>query len=65
MEKSNWIVKKFNRLRVWPKGFLNTVKKGRSLLKAFVRTSLFENLMTLSVLINTIIMAMESYDIDP
>ena len=30
----------------------------------FVKTSLFENFMTLSVLLNTIVMAMDSYGID-
>ena len=34
------------------------------MLKAFIRTALFDNLMTLSVLVNTIGMAMESYDMD-
>ena len=64
MEKSGWVLSKINALRVWPKGPYNGVKKAQSVLKAFVRTSLFENAMTLSVLINTIGMAMESYEID-
>ena len=34
------------------------------MLKMFVKTSLFENFMTLSVLLNTIVMAMDSYGID-
>ena len=53
-----------NKTRVWPKGFYNYVKKFRSFLKAFTRMSLFENFLTLCVLINTIVMAMDSYDID-
>ena len=54
-----------NKLRVWPKGFYNHIKKFRSVLKYFIRMSLFENAMTMCVLVNTIGMAMESYDIDP
>ena len=64
MSKSNWVLGKVNALRVWPKGPYNGIKKAQAILKAFVRTSLFENAMTLSVLINTVGMAMESYDID-
>ena len=51
-------------MRVWPKGPYNSIKKARCVLKAFIRTALFDNLMTLSVLVNTIGMAMESYDMD-
>ena len=53
-----------NKIRVWPKGFHNGLKKARSVLKAFTRTNFFNSLMTLSVLVNTIGMAMESYDIE-
>ena len=52
-----------NLLRVWPKGFYNSVKKVRCLLKQFIRLSIFENFLTLCVLINTVVMAMNSYDI--
>ena len=57
------MLKKMNKLRVWPKGFYNTVKKVRSVMKAFIRWSLFENFLTLCVLFNTIGMAMDAYDI--
>lgn len=62
--KSKWVLKKMNKLRVWPKGLYNTIKKARCLLKAFIRVSIFDNFLTLCVLINTIVMAMEAYDID-
>lgn len=61
---ASWTVAHFNKLRVWPLAFFGLVKKARCLLKMFVRTSLFENFMTLSVLLNTIVMAMDSYGID-
>ena len=64
MKKSEWVVAKINKLRVWPKGFYNTVKKFRSALKYIVRSSLFDNAMTLCVLVNTIGMGMEAYDMD-
>lgn len=64
MAKSQWILKKVNKLRVWPKGFHNLAKKVRCLLKQFIRLSIFDNFLTLCVLINTVVMAMDSYDID-
>ena len=64
MAKSEWILNKMNELRVWPKGIHNGVKKARSVLKDFTRTNFFNGLMTGSVLINTIGMAMDSYSIE-
>lgn len=64
MDKSKWVVAKLNLVRVWPQGFYNPIKKARNLLKLFIRTAVFDNAMTLSVLVNTIGMAMESYDMD-
>ena len=40
------------------------MKKARCLLKLFVKSPLFDNFMTISVLINTIVMAMDRYGID-
>ena len=63
--KSKLVLKKMNKLRVWPKGFYNTVKKVRSVMKSFIRWSLFENFLTMCVLFNTVGMAMDAYDIKP
>ena len=52
-----------NKVRVWPKGFLNTVKKARFLLKKMVKTALFDHSMTAAVLVNTVIMAMDRYGV--
>lgn len=65
MAKSGWVIAKMNRLRVWPKGVQNATKKYRASLKVIIRNSLFDNFLTVCVLINTIVMAMESYDITP
>ena len=54
-----------NLLRVWPKGVFNLIKKARALIKDFVRLSIFNAFLTTCVLINTIGMAMDAYDIDP
>ena len=61
--KSKIVLKKMNTLRVWPKGFYNTVKKVRAIMKAFIRWSIFENFLTMCVLFNTVGMAMDAYDI--
>lgn len=62
--KSMWVLAKMNKLRVWPKGFFNIVKKVRAVMKFFIRLSLFENFLTVCVLLNTVGMAMDAYDID-
>ena len=64
MKKSAWVLQKMNKLRVWPKGFFNYVKKFRCSLKAIIRFSLFDNFLTMCVLMNTIVMGMDSYSID-
>ena len=49
---------------MWPKGATNTLKKARVLLKMIVKHSLFDNALTLCVLLNTVIMGMEKYNMD-
>ena len=63
-ENSMWITKFLNAVRVWPKAGMGLLKKARCLLKMFVRTPVFDNFMTISVLINTIVMALDRYGID-
>jgi len=60
-EKSTWVVKYVNAVRVWPKGFYGWVKKFRCLLKIIVQHPVFDNSMLISVVLNTIIMAMEAH----
>ena len=63
-QKSKWVVLKMNKLRVWPQGFYNVTKKSRAVLKSIIRFNLFDNFLTFCVLMNTIVMGMDSYDID-
>lgn len=63
MKQANWILAKMNLLRVWPKGLFNPIKKVRTVIKDFTRLSIFGAFLTTCVLINTIGMAMDSYDI--
>ena len=63
-ESSKWVTAFISGVRVWPKAGMGYLKKARCLLKMFVRTPLFDNFMTVSVLINTIVMAMDRYGID-
>ena len=60
---SQWITQFLSKVRVWPKGGAGVARKARALVEAFVRTPLFDNFMTVSVLINTIVMAMDRYGI--
>jgi len=63
-ELSDWIVAKINAVRVWPKGPFGLLKKARVLLKMMVKNSLFDSALTLCVLLNTIAMGMERYNMD-
>ena len=63
-DHSKLVVSHLSSVRVWPKFGMGYLKKARCLLKMFVRTKLFDNFMTISVLINTIVMAMDRYGID-
>ena len=51
-------------IRVWPKGLFGWVKRIRFMDRKFVNHAIFDNAMTLSVLINTIVMASDRYGID-
>lgn len=63
-ELSGWVVSRINAVRVWPKGLYNLLKKARVLLKMIVKHKLFDSSMTFAVLLNTIVMGMESYNMD-
>ena len=60
-DKSEWIVDHINTIRVWPKGGFGIYKRGRDVLRKFVKSSFFDNLMTFCVLLNTIVLGMERY----
>lgn len=62
-EKSHWIVSFINKVRVWPHGGYGSFKRIRDVLRKFVKSSFFDNLMIFCVLLNTIILGMERYKI--
>jgi len=53
-----------NKIRIWPHGCYGYFKRWRTLLKNIMKHSLIENLMTLCVFSNTIILSMDRYGID-
>jgi hypothetical protein len=61
-ELSEWVIERINAVRVWPKGWFNSVKKARVTLKIIVKHKLFDSAMTSCVLLNTIVMGMEHYN---
>ena len=52
-----------NFIRVWPTGILGLYKRFRYYLRKLVKSAFFDNLMTLGVLLNTIVLAMDRYGI--
>lgn len=63
--KARIAIERLNKIRVWPHGIYGYFKRVRVLLKKIMKHSLIENLMTLCVFANTIILAMDHYGIDP
>ena len=53
----------FNAVRVWPKGCFGYVKKFRVFLKTITKSTLFDNSMLTAVLLNTVVMALERFDL--
>jgi hypothetical protein len=53
----------FNAVRVWPKGWFGYVKKFRVFLKTITKSTLFDNSMLTAVLLNTVVMALERFDL--
>ena len=60
--QATWVTSKLNLMRVWPKGLTGLLKRARVLLKDIVKSGFWDNFMTGCVLLNTITMAMERYD---
>ena len=60
-EKSKYITRKLSSIRVWPSGVYGYFKRFRVAIKAIVRHPLFDNFMTLCVLVNTITLALDRY----
>eukprot|EP00347_Sterkiella_histriomuscorum_P004762 403359206 len=63
-EKAKYVANTLNQIRVWPQyyGFMKILKNR---IKALTKTVVFENFMTICVLINTIILSMDRHNIDP
>lgn len=57
-------IEQLSSIRVWPQGLYGYYKRARVLLKNFVRSAFFDNFMTISVGINTVVLAMDRYGID-
>ena len=62
-DKSKWIVTKINKIRVWPHGFFGTLKRMRDKVRKLVKSSFFDNFMIFCVLVNTIILGIDRYNI--
>jgi hypothetical protein len=58
------VITHINFIRVWPTGILGLYKRFRYYLRKLVKSALFDNLMTLGVLLNTIVLALDRYGID-
>lgn len=62
-DHSEAVTSRMSTLRVWPKGFAGVLKRLRFLLKTFIMSNLMDNFMTLAVLMNTVVMALDRYGV--
>jgi hypothetical protein len=60
-EKSIWVVTHLNYIRVWPSGANSYYKRWRYMLRKMVKNPMFDNIMTLCVLLNTIVLAADHW----
>lgn len=58
---ATFVIDQINTVRIWPQGTLGIWKKIQVFLKMVVKHKLFDSSMTLAVLLNTIVMGMESH----
>jgi hypothetical protein len=59
------VVDKLNYIRIWPKGIQRYLKQVRFSIKEIVNSAFFENFMIFSVVVNTVGLGMDRFDIDP
>jgi hypothetical protein len=64
-DKSEKIAAIINENRVWPVGFRGITKRARFIMRLKVRTGAFDSSMTFLVLLNTVTLALQSYNMDP
>lgn len=64
-QKSSWVVNQLNMIRVWPSGIKGIIKRIRYVLRIIVKHDLFDSVMTFMVILNTVTLALDHYDMDP
>jgi hypothetical protein len=61
--KSRYAIKKLNAIRIWPYGIMGILVRARVFLKRIMQHPLIENSMTFLVFFNTIVLALERYNL--
>lgn len=62
-EKAMAIIEQLNRIRVYKLGWEGKLKRIRRIAKTIARNVIFENFMTLCVIVNTIALTIDRYNI--
>lgn len=63
-DHASYVTGNMSELRVWPKGFAGVLKRARFILRKFIMSSFIDNLMTLAVFLNTVVMALDRYGLN-
>ena len=65
-EKAVLVTNTLNNIRVWPEGFFaGWYKRSRSILRLLVLSPFYDGFMTFAVLLNTIVLSLDSYGLTP
>ena len=59
------VTNEMSEFKIWPQGVYGMYRKFNSMLCKISQSALFENAMTLCVLINTVVLALDRYGIEP
>ena len=62
-DHAEYVTEQMSSLRVWPKGVNGVVKRVRFVIKKFINSGFMDNVMTMAVFINTVIMALDRYGV--
>lgn len=57
------VTEQMSSMRVWPKGVPGVIKRVRFLVKKFINSGFMDNVMTLAVFVNTVVMALDRYGV--
>ena len=60
-DKSLWVIKHINMIRVWPEGLFGIQKRTKSITRSIVKNEFYDHFFTFFVFLNTVTLSLNSY----